>query len=430
MKASLRYLMTKTIFLDKQELLAFCLSQDSSRIGAAYEWEAEDVVHLHTAPLNHAYGLTKSVIFRKEQALDNLATYDYSVLVTSNGQQLDAKVYAYTTNGILELTANFIPAQDELYSRSKGLLEVALLAEKRATIVGLGSFGAEIALELAKAGVGQFDLFDFDRIEPHNLARHIAYTRDLGRLKPNVLEEAILGKNPYATVCKHPININQHPDRLEQAVQKADIVICATDNNQSRFRLSSILVRQRKVGLFGRAVTRAEGGDVFRYRPNGPCYCCLLGNQWFDQQHEEITNEDSARRDGRIPAYASANDANAMVQVGLSADIEPITNMMVKLALLELSRGQASGIEALDSELVYDYYIWANRRERRHANWAPMPNAGAKPTIMRWYGAHIQQNPHCSLCSNDIQLDTGDNIRQQFGDLLADPDDEQLTIEE
>ena len=198
-----------------------------------------------------------------------------------------------------------------------------------------------------------------------------------------------------------------------------------------RFNQSGVLLDQKKVGIFGRAVTRAEGGDVFRYRPDGPCYCCLLGNQWFGQAEEEITNVVSARREGRIAAYVSEQDADAMVQVGLSADIEPICNMMIKIALMELSRGAESGISCLEEELVYDYYMWANRRERRHANWAPMPGAGAKPTIMRWYGAHIPKNENCSLCSEkEVVLDEGQEFMEEYGDIIHNMDTTDLKIEE
>ena len=235
--------------------------------------------------------------------------------------------------------------------------------------------------------------------------------------------EAIKGKNPYAHVDKFPVNINENLELLEREVGKADIVICTTDNNKSRFNLSPALVRQEKIGIFGRAVTRAEGGDVFIYRPGGPCYCCLIGNEWFRQTPDEITNVASARRNGQIAAYVSEEDADAVVQVGLSSDIEPICNMMVKIALMELSRGVPSGISCLEEELVYDYYMWANRRERRHRNWAPMPGAGAKPTIMRWYGAHIPRNENCALCScHETKLDEGEELMENYGNLIQETD--------
>ena len=317
-----------------------------------------------------------------------------------------------------------IPSKDNLFSRSKGILEVGILKDKRVMIVGLGSFGSRIAVELAQAGVGSFSLVDFDRVEIHNLSRHIATIRDLGRLKTNVIEEAILGKNPYARVDKFPVNINEDVQLLGDEVAKADLVICATDNNASRYNLSATLARSGKVGIYGRAFTRAEGGDVLIQRPGGPCYCCLVGGG--NVQAEEITDEASARRDGRIAAYVSPEDADAMVQVGLSSDIAPICDMMVKLALLELSRGRESGISCLEKELVHDYYIWANRRERRFQNWKPMPEAGGMPTILRWYGARIERDKDCPVCSGSVTLDgdddtsTDESLREQLKDTEID----------
>jgi len=304
---------------------------------------------------------------------------------------------------------------DDIYSRSAGLIENGALIQKRVLIIGLGSFGSVIAVDLAKAAVGGFALMDFDRLERHNVVRHACFLNDVGRLKTDAVEDLVLGKNPYAHVDKFPIDMNDDLELLAAEIDKADLVVCATDNNVSRFNLSKMLLDHPKVCLFGRAVTRAEGGDVFRYRPGGPCYCCLIGNQWYDAAAEEITNKDSARRSGRIAAYVSEEDADAMIQVGLASDIEPITNLMVKLALVELSRGTQSGISALEGELTYDYYMWANRRERRHKNWSPFSDCANRPTILRWYGAETARNPHCSLCaSSEIALDDGSDIEMSL----------------
>lgn len=406
-------------YIDNEELQTFAASDSASCEGVSYTWEGEGVTHLRLHPVRHAFGQQGRVLFSKEadRAVDG---YDFTVALNGAGE---ARVYA--TGAAEAFAPMLIPARAELFSRSKGILEVGALADRRVMIVGLGSFGSQIAVELAKAGVGHFAIMDFDRVEIHNLARHTCGLNELGRLKTDAIRDAILGKNPYAEVDRFPININRYPELMEQQCRRADLVICATDNNESRFKLSKTLVATGRTGIFGRAVTRAEGGDVFIYRPGQACYCCLIGNDWFGQADEEISNEASARRDGRIASYMSAEDAEAVVQVGLSSDIEPITNMMVKLALVELSRGLDTGISALEQELVYNYYMWANRRERRHANWSPMPSAGAMPTILRWYGARIQRDDECVLCNARSQagLDLGDasdlDLLEQIGRLNA-----------
>lgn len=383
------------------------LSTEEKTEGFAELLDAE-VLHVHLKIKKTRYSTDLiPVIFTKDERLTLRHEGDDTLYLIMSDTEVTA--YFLSNRRRVPVNVNYIPSKENIFSRSKGILEVGALKDKKVVIIGLGSFGSQIAIELAKAGVGNFSLMDFDRVELHNLSRHTATVRDLGRLKTNVIEEAILGKNPYAVVRKYPVDINKDLELLHSEIETADLVICATDNNTSRFNISKALVDKAKVGIFGRAITRAEGGDVFRYRPGGPCYCCLIGEG--NLQQEEITNVESARRDGRIAAYVSPEDADAMVQVGLSSDIEPICNLMVKLALVELSRGTETGISSLEEELVYDYYMWANRRERHYSNWKSLPEPGNLPTILRWYGVKTTKEENCPICSENIVLDEGDDIQ-------------------
>lgn len=393
----------KCIYIDNDEVLAFLHSEVRHLEGQSYEWEGEDVIHIHTAAQPHAFGHVATAHWHKSSLPSDIKTPEqyHVVILSDNGAK------AYYVNSELQLEeceVNFIPSREEMYSRSKGILEVDILSNKRVMIIGLGSFGSQIAIELAKAGVGEFALFDFDRVELHNLARHTCTIKDLGRLKVDAIKDAVIGKNKLAKVDLFPINITDRKELMDEQVSKANLIICATDNNASRFYLTQCLLKYNKVALFGRAVTRAEGGDVFRHRPGGPCYNCLVGSRAHAMATEEITNR------SQLPAYVSEEDANAMIQVGLSSDIEPICNLIVKLALVELSRGENSGIESLETELTYDYYMWANRRERRHAAWAPFNEARNQPTILKWYGARIAKDDNCPSCSVNALLDLGEEL--------------------
>jgi len=72
---------------------------------------------------------------------------------------------------------------------------------------------------------------------------------------------------------------------------------------------------------------------------------------------------------------------------------------MVKLALVELSRGLQTGITSLEDDLVADFYIWANRRENIYKNWSKLEYGFDKPSILRWYGAKVPRDPTCMVCS-------------------------------
>jgi len=391
--------------------------------GVAFEWKGENLYHVHTKfPKVAPSGYPTIAFFKIEKdkptfencksSFQNIDDSVHKPGVSSFNSiigiflyldeiKLYQKAFIKTLNGVDECEVKFVPEKSELYSRSKGLIEVDILENKNTLIIGLGSFGSQIAVELAKAGVGNFTLVDFDRIELSNISRHVCGVNELGRFKTFAIRDAILVKNPFAKIETYEKDINENRDLLTQLIQKADIVICATDNNRSRFNINEIAFELNKTVIFGRAVTRAEGGDVFKLKgKNSPCYCCLIGESDGMKYggEEEITSAQQANE--VLPSYTTPEQRSAAVQVGLSSDILPICNLIVKLALVELSKGLNSGINSLENELTYDYYFWGNRRERHYLSYEPFNNSKGRPTILKWYGALIPQNPECSICNN------------------------------
>jgi hypothetical protein len=408
--------MKPIVYLYQEQLQEF-LNTKTEAVGAAYEWKGEGVYHAYFDypsvsptgfPLLCFFSLgskdIESVIldFVNTNQMSNKHNFIVGIQFNIDGGVVSKRGVIFDGAEFTDADVNYVPTKSELYSRNKGLLEVGALEKKRVLIVGLGSGGSSIAVELAKAGVGNFTLVDFDRIELHNIARHICGVNELGRLKTNAVKDAILLKNPYAKVMTYDFDINDHLDVIDQELDGSDLLIAATDNLESRFHLNELIVKRKKIGLFGRAVTRAEGGDVLRVRPEGPCYACLKGSDWYNHE-DEISYLDikSARDRGIIPQYTSDEEAQAMIQVGLSSDIAPINTMMVKIALLELSRGTECEISSLDAELTYDYYMWANRRDNHYKIWAPFnnnPNRKA-PTILQWYGVKLSKDIECMVCN-------------------------------
>ena len=53
-------------YLSKEEIKTFILAQEVMTQGYAYEWEGEQVVHIHTQPLLHAFGATSRALFFKD----------------------------------------------------------------------------------------------------------------------------------------------------------------------------------------------------------------------------------------------------------------------------------------------------------------------------------------------------------------------------
>jgi len=394
------------VFLQEDQIIELIRHTREGAIhhGVGFEFPGESVFHVFTKyPKVPPSGIpipVKIVIGApscdfKENA-DNIAPRHLKLSFSKLNSLLTKSCFLHDGRDAVLCDIQFIPKTSELYSRSKGLLETDVLSQKRVVIIGVGSFGSTIAVELSKAGIGAFSLYDFDRLELSNVSRHASGISDLGRFKTHAVRDAIWNRNPFCDVKTSETDINNNLTGLEMDCSRSDLIICVTDEHRSRSNTNVISLKTRKTALFGRAITRAAGGDVFRLRPNlGPCLACIEGRGLY-RAHEEISNKRQARRNAA--AYVSDERASATIQVGLASDIAPITNMVVKLALVELSRDLPSGISSLESDLISDFYIWANRRDVIYNAWPPMEHYFNRNSVLRWYGVRAPRDPDCLQC--------------------------------
>jgi hypothetical protein len=96
-------------------------------------------------------------------------------------------------------------------------------------------------------------------------------------------------------------------------------------------------------------------------------------------------------------AYA---DRPVEVQPGLSLDITPISNMVAKLALLELLSDKSSPLNVLARDYSAPWYLWVNRPEpgTPYADWPALSESADEMTINRWYGIDLARDAECSAC--------------------------------
>lgn len=71
------------------------------------------------------------------------------------------------------------------------------LRAARVAVAGLGGLGSNIAISLARAGVGRLLLVDFDRVDLSNLNRQQYDTGDIGRYKTEALAGKLRRIAPY-----------------------------------------------------------------------------------------------------------------------------------------------------------------------------------------------------------------------------------------
>ena len=93
---------------------------------------------------------------------------------------------------------------DEKFSRTEMLIGeegIKKLNDAKVAIFGIGGVGSFVCEGLARSGVGNFILIDFDKVDESNINRQIiATTKTVGQYKVNLMKERILDINPDANV--------------------------------------------------------------------------------------------------------------------------------------------------------------------------------------------------------------------------------------
>ena len=316
---------------------------------------------------------------------------------SSRRRRIDTIGYVLRDDRWVRSPVQIVPVQEDLYSRTKGLLETDVFADTTVFCPGLGSVGSYVTLELAKTGVGRFILADHDRLEIVNVVRHVAGISDVGRYKTKVMRELILEKNPSADVHTHEIKICwEVAELVRELIRQSGLVIIAIDDPDGRALLNKLCVEENTPCIFVGAFRRACGGQVLRVRPyRTPCYQCFLMALPETVRDQEVSNSEQAER----MAYS---DRPVAIEPGLSSDIAPLSQMVVKLAIQELIQGKPTTLQSLDEDLQAPWLFWLNRREAgtEYEHIEPLEYNIDGLHVLRWYGVALERDPSCPHCGD------------------------------
>ena len=109
-------------------------------------------------------------------------------------------------------------------------------------ICGLGGLGSNIAITLARAGVGKLILIDFDKVDITNLHRQQYKASQVGMYKTEALRDNLAEINPYLgseiqTVCVTEKN-------AKELLKDCDIICEAFDNAECKAMLTNLVLEE------------------------------------------------------------------------------------------------------------------------------------------------------------------------------------------
>ena len=116
------------------------------------------------------------------------------------------------------------------------------LQNAKVAVAGLGGLGSNIAVMLARSGVGHLRLIDFDVVDITNLNRQMYLIPHIGMPKTEAIEQILCQINPYLdyeTIC-----VKVTPDNVRELFDGYEIVCEAFDKADQKAMLVSQVLAQ------------------------------------------------------------------------------------------------------------------------------------------------------------------------------------------
>lgn len=138
-----------------------------------------------------------------------------------------------------------IPTKEEMYAaleeRHGAELQRKLSAAKVA-VCGLGGLGSNIAIALARAGVGKLHIIDFDRVDISNLNRQQYFPEQLGQLKADALYDTLKRIAPYCEIVREKVKLDE--DNIPKLLADDDIIAEAFDKADQKAMLVNCVLEK------------------------------------------------------------------------------------------------------------------------------------------------------------------------------------------
>ena len=109
-------------------------------------------------------------------------------------------------------------------------------------ICGLGGLGSNIAIALARAGIGKLILIDFDKVDTTNLHRQQYKASQVGMYKTEALKENLKEINPYLETEIQTVCVTE--ENVKELLKECDIICEAFDNAECKAMLTNFVLEE------------------------------------------------------------------------------------------------------------------------------------------------------------------------------------------
>ena len=183
---------------------------------------------------------------------------------------------------------------------------LAVLRRSSVGIAGAGGLGSNVAVALARAGVGRLVIADCDRIEPSNLNRQQYFVDQVGERKVEALRENLLAVNPYSLYEIHDVRLTRK--NAMTIFERVDVLVEAFDKAEAK----EMLIEASLARFPGRPVVAASG--LAGYGGNRRVHTRKMGNLYICGDESSQCPKGVSPMAPRV-ALVAAMQANLVVEL-------------------------------------------------------------------------------------------------------------------
>ena len=185
------------------------------------------------------------------------------------------------------------------------------LKETKVCILGLGGLGSNVAVLLARAGIGYLKLVDFDIVEASNLNRQQYRISHIGLKKTEAIRTIIKEINPFVEVGTLDIKVDRK--NIHSIVEDIEIVVEAFDRAETKAMLmEELLTNTNKIVVSASGMAGlGSANEIVTRKIKDNFY--LIGDNYSD--YEEYSGIMSTR-----VMICAAHQANVLLRLILGEE--------------------------------------------------------------------------------------------------------------
>ena len=185
------------------------------------------------------------------------------------------------------------------------------LKNKCVCIAGCGGLGSNVAVALARIGVGKLIIADYDKIEKDNLNRQYFFSDQIGIFKATALKENIYRIDQSIEVEAHIVKLT--PKEITELFKGADIIVEAFDKAEMKEMIVETVLSEfpDKPIVCGAGLAGWGGNELIKVERHDNLY--IVGD------HISETSEDDPPIAPRVGIVANMM-ANVVLELLLGKD--------------------------------------------------------------------------------------------------------------